>query len=181
MKKLLRMISVTLLSLAFITGTAAAQANIENTGANSNNTVNVSEKDDCKIENNNDVEVDNNTNQGSNSGNANSNDGNASSGDAENNSSTDTNVDITNEANCKPSGGNGGGTTPTGGRGGGEEGPKLAAAGGRGAGEPMNVAALPETNADSPVTYAAIAAGALGAAAIASRLGLTLTNTFKRK
>lgn len=188
MKKLLRMISVAFLSVAFITGTATAQTTIENTGPKSNNTIDVTKKEECKIKNNTDVKVDNNTNQNSQSGNANSSDGNASSGNASNNSSTNTNVDISNDANCKPEkdhGGNGGGTTPTGpagGRGGGERGPMLAAAaGGRGAGEAMNVAALPETSADSLVAYAAIAAGVLATAAVASRLGLNLASTIKRK
>ncbi len=196
MKKLLRMIALTFIGGALITGTAAAQTSIENTGPRSNNTINIKTEQDCKIKNNNNVNVKNNTQQSSTSGNAvnNSKGGIASTGNASNNSSTSTNISIKNQNECnkkvaKKS--NQGNVTKPEQPGRGAESqsqqpkPQMqkVAAGGRGAGEVqgVSVAALPETNAGSPATYAAVAAGALVGVAIVSRLGLAAVTAFGRK
>lgn len=193
MKKLLRMIALTFIGGAFITGTAAAQTSIENTGPRSSNTINVKTEQDCKIKNNNNVNVKNNTQQSSTSGNAvnNSKGGSASSGNTSNNSSTSTNVSVKNQNECNKKVANksnqGNVTKPEqGGRGAesqSQQQMQKVAAGGRGAGEVqgVSVAALPETNAGSPATYAAIAAGALAGVAIISRLGLAAVTAFGRK
>lgn len=145
---------------------AADEVVIEETGANSTNTVTITNSQSLTVNNNQNVTVTNTNNQTATSGDAtasqNTNGGNATSGDATNEASFTTHISFSGQTFPAPGGGtvtvgggSGGGTTPTGNVGGGSSttgtkggvggGHLASASGGVGGGT------LPDTGATGPI------------------------------
>lgn len=157
MKKIITSVLVTLSSIAFSTVPAMAQANINNTGPGSNNTITNNSATTCTSVSSNSAIVSNTTSQSSSSGGANvsgnTSGGSATSGSSSNNSSTNTQLSFTNGNPCVPSvslpvggsGGNGGGS----GGGAAQTAAALTLAGGQGASAEL-VSSLPDTGPVAP-------------------------------
>ena len=125
MGKVSQIITGSLVSVLVLGGSVSAlDASITDTGPNSDNSIVGSSGDRCTVSNNNDVNVDNSTDQTAESGDAetssNTEGGNATSGSASNSNTVDVGVVIDNGSACSPEEAAGPVTPPAGGQGGGQ-------------------------------------------------------------